>query len=68
MWLTYDIELSQQSRAHLVDVIFEKWKKVFNFFTLFMLNQALATVSCTFCRQHLQKVQRKPLSFLRYLC
>ena len=35
------------------------------FFTIFMWNRALATVSCTFCRSHLAKVLRA-LSFLRF--
>ena len=45
-----EIELSLQSRAHFVDVIFKKCQKLLVFFTIFMWNRALATVSCTFCR------------------
>ena len=38
-----------------------------SFFTIFMWNRALATVSCTFCRSHLAKVLRA-LSFFTILC
>ena len=27
MWLTYETELSLQSRAHFVDLIFKKWSE-----------------------------------------
>ena len=36
------------------------------FFTIFMWNRALATVSCTFCRPHIEKVVR-PRQFLTTL-
>ena len=50
------IELSLQSRAHFDNLIFKKWKTYC--FTFFLCNRALATVSLTFCRSHLQKVSR----------
>ena len=50
------MELSQQSCAHVVDLIFKKCKKTFEWFYDFMCHRALATVSHTFCRPHLQKV------------
>ena len=41
---------SLQSRAHFVDLIFQKWSETVSFFTIFRWNRALATVLCTFCR------------------
>ena len=52
MWLTYEIGLPLQSRAHFADLIFQKC-----FETLICIcltcssgNRALASVLCTFCR------------------
>ena len=32
MWLTYEIELSLQSRAHFIGLIFKKWSGTVSFF------------------------------------
>ena len=41
-----------------VDLILKKWSEPLSFFCVCMWNWALATVSCTFCRPHLQRVVR----------
>ena len=53
-----EIELSLLSRAHFVDLIFKKWSEPVSAWRFFRWNRALATVSRTFCRPHLQKVVR----------
>ena len=57
MWLTHEIELSLQSRAHVCRPHVQKAVSTHQFFlTIFIWNRALATVSCTFCRPHRPKV------------
>ena len=64
MWMTYEIELSLQSRAPFVDLIFQKCSEPLSFLTCPSGNRSLATVSCTFCRLHLPKVLRTRRLFL----
>ena len=49
---------SRYSLAHILSTSSSKTKKMSVFFAISMWNRALATVSCTFCRPHLQKVQK----------
>ena len=63
----YEIELWLQSRAHFVDLILKKWSEPIICLTIFMWNRALATVECTFCRPHLEKVARTRQTRPNYL-
>ena len=71
---SYDFYLKSSSHYSLVHILPTSSAKsgpnrTCQFFTIFMLNRALTTVSRTFCRTHLQKVVRtEPVSFLRFLC
>ena len=56
MWLEYKNEPSLQSRSHFCRPHLEKVVGGCQFLTMFMLNRALATVSCRFCRPHVQKM------------
>ena len=72
MWSTDEMGLSY-SRAHTLSTSLstsssKSGPKLSVFFPIFIWNRALATVSCRFCRPHLQKVQKKPVSVLRCLC
>ena len=71
MWSADETELSLQSRAHfvdlIIDLIFKKCQKKIGLRILceIKLSLSLSTVSCTFCRPHLQKVEK--LSFSRFM-
>ena len=49
---------SRFSRVHILPAPSFKVLRAPQFFTTFLWNRALATVSCTFCRPHLPKVPR----------
>ena len=63
-----EIELSLESRAHVVDLILKKWREPVIFWR-FMWNRALARVARALCRPNGRpKKWREPVSFLRFLC
>ena len=63
----YDSYVKSSSRYSMLSTSSSKSaKKLTSFY--YSWNWALATGSCTFCRPHLQKVQKKCQIFLRFLC
>ena len=55
IWFLCETELSQQSRAPCADIIFQT-SSAHASLAIFVWNQALAPVSCTFCHLHVPKV------------
>ena len=68
MWLTYEIELSLQSRAHFVGLIFQKWSEAVSFLTISTWNRALAPCSLVRILSTLSSKSGKNVSFWRFWC